>query len=193
MADSGALGKIVHLEGAMSGPPSTGPRPRGAWRAVREENPGGAMTAKGIHIVDQMLWFGGHIDSVFAHSDRRLPEYAPLDDTASMLFHFKSGVTGTLSSIFATAEFWRLHVFGAKGWVHALGESTLVTCETGGKPQTKEYPPDFDSVRAALEGFADAVSGAKPYVVALEDAINSSAVLEAIQRSADSHAPIAIA
>jgi predicted dehydrogenase len=150
------------------------------------------MTAKGIHIVDQMIWLCGPVDSVYALSDRRTGLYAPLDDTTSLALHFKSGVTGALSSIYATAEFWRLHAFGSKAWAQVTGESTLTVCEAGGKPYTREFA-DIDTARAALEGFADAVTAGEPYAVPPEDAIASSAVLEAMARSADAGAPVRIA
>ena len=193
MAVEGALGKIVHIEGAMSGAPADGRRPRGGWRGSREESPGGAMTAKGIHILDQMLWFAGPVDSVYAFSDRRTETYAPLDDVTSLALHFRSGVTGMLSTIYSTAEFWRMHVFGTDGWAQVLGESTLVTRTLDGVPQTREYPAGFDSLRAALEGFADAVAGRASYPVSLDDAVNGSAVLEAIVPSAQSGQPVRIA
>jgi len=185
----GSLGKVVHVEGDFNGPALNPPSP---WRLNDHESPGGAMTGKGIHVTDAMIWMAGPIASVFAFSDCHLLTGDKRDDTTSMMFRFASGASGTLSTILATAEFWRIHVFGTRGWGEVRSERVLTTCALGGKPEVREFA-DNNSLGEALEAFAAAAGGGRPYPVTPEDAINSSAVLEGIVRSARSGAAVPVA
>ena len=144
------------------------------------------------HIVDQMIWFGGHIESVHAMSDRVTGDYGPLDDVTSAHFRFRNGVTGCFSTLYATADWWRMHVFGTQGWAQVLSEHTLVTCAVGGKPVTRAFDPT-NTLGEALEAFALAAAGGPAYPVPPEDAVNSSGVVEAIARSAQQHGIVRIA
>lgn len=190
LAREGALGTVLHLEGAFSGPALAPPGETGAWRTLRAENPGGAMTGRGIHVADLMISIAGPVASVYGFSERRVLE-VDMDDTTSCIVRFRAGQTGTLSSLRSTANFWRLHVFGSKGWAEVRGERQLTTCALGGVPQTRDYG-DTDTLRAALECFADATQGRARYPVTPEEAVNGAALLEALVRSASAGAPVTI-
>lgn len=184
----GRLGKVVHIECDFNGPALN---PPSAWRMSEHEAPGGGMTAKGIHLTDAMIWMAGPIASVYALSDRHLPGEGGRDDTTSLSVRFASGASGQLSTILATSEFWRLHVFGTAGWAEVRSERILTT-RFGAEPaQTHEYP-DENTLGAALECFADAAQGRGVYPVTGEDAVNGAAVLEALTRSAAQSAPVRI-
>src|SRR5436190_5166977 len=120
MLEDGRLGKLLHIEGNFSGP-SAYRFAREHWRHDRDEVPAGGMTGRGVHVVDAMLYLAGsHIGSVVAQSDRLVHDYGA-DDTTSMLFRFRNGATAYLGTVIATAEAWRLQLFGSKGWVE-LGD-----------------------------------------------------------------------
>ncbi len=190
LAAEGALGTVLHLEGAFSGLALARPGQTGPWRTERAENPGGAMTGRGIHVADAMIAIAGPIASVFAYSERRVLE-VDMDDTTSLMFRFRGGQTGMLSSLRATADFWRLHVFGSKAWAELRDERRLTVREIGGAPQTREFA-DNDTLREALECFAGAVAGGAPYPVAPDQAVNSAALLEMLVRSAAAGAPVSL-
>ena len=97
-----------------------------------------------------------------------------------------------MSTILATPEFWRLHVFGTDGWAEIRNERTLTTRFAKGKSKTVEYP-DNDSVQEALLSFADAVEARGTYPLTDLEAVNGAAVLEALNASAASGAPVGIA
>jgi hypothetical protein len=123
------------------------------------------MTGRGCHVVDAMLYLAGHIESVFAQSYRLTLDYG-LDDTTSMLFRFKSGTTGYLGTFIATAECWRMQVFGSKGWVKVgsiphLHTWSLTTCMVNGQPTVIDYPQQ-STERAELAAFADAIERGVP-------------------------------
>ena len=193
MLQDGRLGRLLHLEGNFCGP-SAYRFPRGHWRQAREEGPAGGMTGRGVHTVDAYLYLAGRIASVHAQSSRRALDYG-LDDTTSMLFRFGSGATGYLGTVIATAETWRLQVFGSNGWaemgdVEHLSTWQLKVCyvdpqnlQVHHKPQMRTFPP-VTTECVELEHFARAVEESRPLAVVGGDEVHNVAVFEAIVKSA---------
>jgi len=201
MLEDGRLGKLLHVEGNFCGP-SAYRFQREHWRQDRDEVPAGGMTGRGVHVVDAMLYLAGRIESVVAQSARLVQDFGA-DDTTSMLFRFASGASGTLATVIATAETWRMQVFGSNGWaevgdVEHLSTWTLRTCFIDRANLTVKYPPssttfeDMSTERAELEHFARAGKEHRPLAVPGGDEVHNVAVLEAIVRSARDKAPIAI-
>ncbi len=201
MLADGRLGKLLHIEGNFCGPSvyRFGPD---HWRLNPEEGPAGGMTGRGVHVVDAMLYLAGHIDTVHAQSLRRVLDYG-IDDTTSMLFRFKSGATGYLGTFIATAETWRMQVFGEKGWVEVGDVEHLTTWQmrvclvdranlnVHRKPQTVAFPA-LSTERAELEHFADAINAKKRLAVAGGDEAHGVEVLEAVLESAKRNATVTL-
>ena len=188
---AGEIGDVLHVEGQHSGPTGYGLK-AGNWRATRAEAPGGGMTARGIHALDGMIQIAGLVTSVYAFSERRkLPAEVELDDTTAMLLRFASGATGYLGTVFATGDFYRVHVFGTKGWLEMRGDTELLARGLEGAPERLAFPA-IDTEKAVLEAFADAVAQKKAFMVPPEQAVNGIAVLEAIVASAAVGKPISI-
>jgi predicted dehydrogenase len=188
MIEDGRLGKVLHMEGNFNGP-SVYRYAKEHWRPSRDEGPAGGMTGRGCHVVDAMIHLGGKIDSVYAMSKRMVLDYG-LDDTTSMLFTFGSGATGYLATVIATAECWRLQVFGSKGWVE-MGSIPHLTTWTlrrsyVGQPLERVEFRGLSTERAELEAFADAIVAGKGLVNDAGDVINNAAVLDAVVSSAQS-------
>jgi predicted dehydrogenase len=186
MLEDGRLGRLLHVEGNFNGP-SVYRFPREHWRQQPEEGPAGGMTGRGVHVVDAMLYLAGPIDSVYAQSCRLALDYG-LDDTTSMLFRFRNGASGYLGTFIATAECWRLQVFGSKGWalvgsIPHLHTWSLTTCMVNAQPTVIDYPQE-STERAELDAFADAIELGAAYPCPPEDAVHGVAVLEAILASA---------
>ena len=188
---SGNIGDVLHVEATHSGPTGYS-LDAGSWRSTRAEAPAGGMTARGIHTLDGMIQIAGPVASVYAFSDKRkLPTDIDMDDTTSMLMKFASGATGSLSTVFVTADLYRMHVFGSKGWIEMRGDTELIMRGLQGQPERITLP-SADKEKAELEAFADAVEEKKNFVVPPEEAINGVAVLEAIEVSAKKGKPIKI-
>lgn len=188
---AGEIGDVLHVEGQHSGPTGYGLK-AGNWRATRAEAPGGGMTARGIHALDGMIQIAGLVTSVYAFSERRkLSAEVELDDTTAMLLRFASGATGYLGTVFATGDFYRVHVFGAKGWLEMRGDTELLARGLEGAPERLAFPA-IDKEKAVLEAFADAVAQKKAFMVPPEQAVNGIAVLEAIVASAAAGKPVSI-
>ncbi len=195
MLDDGRLGKLLHVEGNFCGP-SAYRFAKDHWRQAREEGPAGGMTGRGVHVVDAFLYLAGRVESAHALSARRVHDYG-IDDTTSMLFRFKSGASGYLGTVIATAETWRMQVFGSKGWVEVGDVEHLTTwelkaCFVDPKNLMVHHKPQvtrFDTVsteRAELENFARAAEARRPLAVAGGDEEHGVAVFEAILKSAKS-------
>jgi len=201
MLDDGRLGKLLHIEGNFCGP-SVYWYPKDHWRQKKDEGPGGGMTGRGVHVVDAMLYLAGHADTVYSQSFRRALDYG-IDDTTSMLFRFKGGASGYLGTFIATAETWRMQVFGSKGWVQVgdvehLSTWNMQVCllnpdnlREKKRPELMTFP-ETSTERAELEHFAKAVAARQPLAVAGGDEIHGVTVLESIIESARSGKPVKI-
>lgn len=197
MLGDGRLGKLLHIEGNFCGP-SAYRFPRGHWRHQRDtEAPAGGMTGRGVHVVDAMLYLAGPIDTVHAQSYRLAQDFG-MDDTTSMLFRFRSGATGYLGTVIATAETWRMQVFGSNGWVEVGDVEHLPTWEMRAcfidrqdvkkkqRPQVMTFP-QVSTERAELERFAESALARSPIALPGGDEVHNVAVLEAIVASAADH------
>ena len=196
---AGELGTILHIDATMTFPNALALTPA-AWRARKEETPCGGLTPMGVHAVDGMIDLCGPIDHVFCQSFRRVVTI-DADDTTSILFRMKDGMSGYLGTMTATGPGFSFQVFGSKGWVrlegmtHVAGASSeerrtrlFGTCRfqpIKGEAQVWEAAR-LDVSRAALEAFAQAARGGAPYPIPTAEMIHGVAVTEAIVRSAAS-------
>lgn len=201
MLDDGRLGKLLHIEGNFCGP-SVYWYPKDHWRQKKDEGPCGGMTGRGVHVVDAMLYLAGHVDTVYAQSFRRALDYG-IDDTTSMLFRFRDGASGYLGTFIATAETWRMQVFGSNGWVEVGDTEHLTTWQMRvcllnpddlrerRRPQLMTFA-DTSTERAELEHFAEAVARKQPLAIPGGDEIHGVTALEAILESARSGHPVKV-
>jgi predicted dehydrogenase len=196
---SGELGTILHVEATMTFPNALMLK-ADAWRADRHETPCGGLTPMGVHAIDGMIDLCGPIDQVFAQSFRRVVA-VDSDDTTSILFRMKEGMSGYLGTMTATGPGFSFQVFGSKGWVrldgmtHVAGASSeerrtrlFGACKfqpIKGPAETWEAER-LDVTRAALEAFAQAARGGPAYPIPTDEMIHGVAVTEAVVRSASS-------
>jgi predicted dehydrogenase len=150
-----------------------------------------------------MICLSGRIESVYAQSSRSVRDFG-LDDTTSILLRFESGATGYLGTVIATAETWRLQVFGANGWaevgdVEHLATWQLRVCTIDRenlhlhrRPQLMTFP-ESSTERAELEHFAHAAMARRALATAGGDEVHGVAVLEAILESAQDGARVRVA
>jgi predicted dehydrogenase len=139
------------------------------------------MTPRGIHVLDSMIHIAGRVTSVAARSVRRAIT-ADVDDTTAASLEFETGALGNLTTVYATAELWRLHVFGTKGWLEMRGDDVLAFRDLAGQTIVSEFVK-VDKERAALQAFARAIRAGVPYPVTALEAVNGIAVLEAMLAS----------
>jgi predicted dehydrogenase len=196
---SGALGTMLHFEGTMTFPNALYLKPT-QWRANRSETPCGGLMPMGVHVIDAAIGLFGEVDEVYCMSfHRAVPIDA--DDTTSMLFRMKNGMSGYLSTMTATAGSFRLQVYGSEAWLRINGMTHIAGASSEerrsrlfgectfqpvkGEAQTWQAEA-YDVSRAALESFAKAASGGAAYPIPLAEMIHGVAVTEAAIRSAAS-------
>jgi predicted dehydrogenase len=196
---SGALGTILHVEATMTFPNALALKPD-AWRAHRDETPCGGLTPMGVHALDGMIDLCGPIAQVYCQSFRRVVA-VDSDDTTSMLFRMKDGMSGYLGTMTATGPGFSFQVFGSKGSVRLEG-MTHVAGASSEERRTRLFgrctfqpikgPADvweaarLDVTRACLEAFARAASGGPAFPIPLDQMVHGAAVTEAVVRSSAS-------
>ncbi len=195
--ETGELGTILHVEATMTFPNGLALKPD-AWRADKHETPCGALTPMGVHAIDGMIDLCGPISQVYCQSFRRVVQ-VDSDDTTSMLFRMKDGMSGYLGTMTATGPGFSFQVFGSKGSVrlegmtHVAGASSeerrtrlFGTCKFQPiKGDARVWEADrLDVTRACLEAFGRAASGGPAFPIPLDEMIHGAAVTEAVVRSA---------
>ncbi len=199
---SGDLGTILHVEATMTFPNALLLKPE-QWRANPEETPCGGLTPMGVHAVDGMIDLCGFIDEVYCQSFRRVVAI-DADDTTSVLFRMKEGMSGYLGTMTATGGGFSFHIYGSRGHVrlegmtHVAGASSeerrtrlfgrCVFQPVKGSAEVWEAAR-ADVTRETLESFAKAASGDGEFPIPLAEMVHGAAVTEAIVRSAGSHKP----
>lgn len=179
--EAGDIGKPLHVEGSFCGPFGYD-YTNDMWRGSADENPAGGMAAMGIHVLDAMIALIGPVARVSVLSRRRALS-SQLDDTTTVHLNFASGATGLISTLMATGPFWRLHVFGSKGWAQMPDQSRLITSDLSGAGKEVTFE-STDTLAAELAAFAASISDGSPYPVTRSQALAGVAAMEAIGRSA---------
>ena len=194
---AGDLGTIQHIEATMTYPNALFAPPT-AWRADKTEAPCGGLAPMGVHAIDAMISLVGEIDHVYCQSFARAVQTGA-DDTTSMLFRMKGGMSGYLGTMTTTGPGFSLQVFGSKGWQRLEGV-THVAGAPSEERRTRQFgvckfqpvkgpletweAERLDILRATFEAFARAAEGGPPFPIPPEEIIHGAAVSEAVIRSA---------
>ncbi len=184
----GTVGDVLHIEGHFCNEHST--RVTGGWRDDPHEAPGGGLTGAGLHLIDAFVNLAGPIARMDARLFSRKAAPDPRD-AASVLVEFANGGTGTLATVRAAPMFWRVHVFGTKGWAEAREETTLTVARLGETPRTQVFP-QVDSLGVLLTAFAETVEIGKPFPVPSDEMLNVVAAFEAAIASLGQAGPVEV-
>jgi predicted dehydrogenase len=200
--DSGELGVILHVEATMTFPNALSLK-ADAWRADKDETPCGGLTPMGVHAVDGMIDLCGPIKEVYCQSFRRVVA-VDSDDTTSILFRMKEGMSGYLGTMTATGGGFSFQVYGSKGYVRLEG-MTHVAGAPSEERRTRLFgkcifkpiqgpavvwdAERLDVTKVTLEAFARAAQGKEEFLIPTEEMVHGAAVTEAIIRSAQTHLP----
>lgn len=176
---SGALGRIMHVEGHYSNEHSS--KFFAPWRDLPTETPGAGMTGTGIHILDAYANIAGPVEQITAQFIAHRSGADPRD-TVSVLFKFANGISGFLGAVRASPLYFRVHVFGDAGSVEALDETRTIIRLKGGSTEVKDFHK-IDSVLAEMDAFADAVAGVAPYPITTGEMVDTIASFEAVIKS----------
>jgi predicted dehydrogenase len=184
----GTIGEVLHIEGHFCNEHST--RVMGGWRDDPNESPGGGLTGAGLHLIDALVHLGGPIARVDARLFARKPTPDPRD-VAAVLVDFSSGATGQIATVRAAPTYWRVHVFGTKGWAEARDETVLTVARLGEAPKSEVLAP-VDSLAVMLDAFGETIETGKPFVVTTDEMLDVVAAFEAAIRSMQVREPVAV-
>ena len=185
---AGTIGEVLHIEAHFCNEHSTRVIP-GGWRDDPAESPGGGLTGAGLHLIDALVSLGGPVAEVHARLFEHKPPPDPRDVIA-LQAQFASGATGQLASVRAAPAYWRVHVFGTKGWAEARDETTLTVAPNGQSPQTRSLAP-ADSLGVLLEAFGEAIEHGTPFPVTTDEMLAVVAAFEAAIKSLNSGQSVA--
>jgi predicted dehydrogenase len=186
---AGTIGEVLHVEAHFCNEHSTRVVP-GGWRDDPAESPGGGLTGAGLHLIDALVSLGGPISEVCARLFERKPPPDPRDVIALQV-QFANGGTGQLASVRAAPAYWRVHVFGTKGWAEARDETTLTVAPNGQSPQAQTLAA-ADSLGVLLEAFGEAIELGTPFPVTTDEMLAVVAAFEAAITSLRSGQSVAV-
>lgn len=184
----GTIGEVLHIEGNFTNEHST--RVMGGWRDDPRESPGGGMTGAGLHVIDALVNLGGPIATVDAKLFAQKASPDPRDSAAALV-QFESGATGVLATVRAAPMYWRIMVFGTKGWAEAREETMLTVAPLHQQPKAEHYPA-VDSLGVLLEAFAETIETGKPFPVTPAEMLDVAGAFEAIIRSMAEGGPVKV-
>ncbi len=194
----------------------------GAWRGTWALDGGGALMNQGVHLVDQLQWIMGPVDTLFSFADH-LARKIEVEDTTVSAIRYKSGAFGTLqgtTSVIGSVE-WerdaagevqvtkegglshRLEFHGDRGTIMVDGER-IVTWAVPGVPEPNlsadgvgSAASDPRSIGMAghivqLQDFVDAIREGRDPMVTGEDGRAAVEIILAVYRSAQTGAPVTL-
>ena len=167
----------------------------GAWRQIPELGGGGSLADVGCHMFDLLEMMLGPIARVACRTNTLIQDY-PVEDVASVLIEFASGVQATMVASFAFPTPimpTQLHIYGSAGAVHARRTLTqgsdgdvsiALACDETGAERPLPYV-EVNPYAGQIENLAERVlQGEKPTLASMTEALRSSAILDACYESA---------
>jgi len=217
---SGKLGKMVLADAYLKYYRSQEYYDSGAWRGTWALDGGGALMNQGVHLVDQLQWVMGGIDTLFSFADH-LARNIEVEDTTVSALRFKNGAFGTLegtTSVVGGAETertangevhvtrWlgldhRLEFHGDRGTILVDGEK-IVKWVVPGVPEPDLSLPGEGSIASdpkaigqrghiiQLQDFVNAIREGRDPMVTGEDARPAVEIILAIYQSARTGLPV---
>jgi predicted dehydrogenase len=182
----GALGKIVHAEGAYCVSRYSG-MARDYWKADVEVAPPGALAD---HMLYPMIELIGPVTELQARG-AHLATDLTVPDTATVDFRLAGGASGLLTAIGVTPEYARLQFFGTDGWIEIRGATRFEFKPREGEAEIIDFPP-FDTLKCQLERFAAAALGEQAFPLTPDQTIASVAAVEAMGLSAAQGSPVTL-
>lgn len=184
---SGALGKILHAEGAYCVDRYLS-MDKDFWKADINAAPPGALAD---HILYMMIELIGPVEELSA-TGKHLATDLTAADTSTVTMTLSGGTSALLTAMGATASFARLHFFGSDGWIELRDATHLEIAPRGGEKEIIDFPA-FDTLREQTESFAAAAEGKSDYRIPRDNAIAGVAAVEAMGLSAEREQPVRLA
>ncbi|OLE26047.1 MAG: oxidoreductase [Catenulispora sp. 13_1_20CM_3_70_7] len=184
------------------------------WRGTWALDGGGPVMNQGVHTVDLLLWLLGRPVEVFAYTARLAHERIEVEDVAVATIRFGSGALGVLHATTAAYPGMgvRIAVHGDRGTA-VIHDDQLEYFHVAGGPDGSAPPADQAArlvPREELRGapkpadsfvtghlrqyrdLVEAIDGARPPGVGVDDAVAALAVIWSLYLSATLGRPVAV-
>ncbi|WP_124728463.1 Gfo/Idh/MocA family protein [Staphylospora marina] len=204
MIDSGAFGKIGHVNATVRWNRNQAYFDQAPWRGTRAMD-GGVLMNQAIHNMDLLLWMAGEVEEVFTYDATRIRDIEA-EDTSVSVIRFKNGVLGVLEAavtIYPKNLEESLSVFGEKGtaiiggptanWIRHWTFEGLDEAEASAVIQRVENDPfGVPGHQCIIEDMNAAIREDREPTVSGIDGRNALAFVIACQRSAQERRPVRI-
>jgi predicted dehydrogenase len=189
LAESGALGRILHMDANVSHNNFRKMDPSN-WRRDPKHAPAGAWTALGIHLGDMFVSLAGKPARVAARTASQIFP-PPSEDFVSAEIDFENGARGRITCLSTPPFYARFTLIGDQGWVEVQEagnvdqgtRSSFVHAGPDGARQMRSYD-HANTVRMNFEAWADAIEGRAPYRFSTDELLDNVHILDAVVRSA---------
>ncbi|HSU66891.1 MAG TPA: Gfo/Idh/MocA family oxidoreductase, partial [Tepidisphaeraceae bacterium] len=196
IVDSGALGRIHFVSGAIHyywSPVFTNTM---SWRGRKEESGGIAIIDSGYHILDAVMAFHGKPETVFASTGRlRAVKDGTydIDDKAALILNWADGSLGSLTISFATVpgEF-RVVLHGQEGTLDISDAGVDLYRGSERVEQIAANEAGTNLLEAQLAHCIEALQTGKPSLCDTDRALDVQAVIEAAYQSDASGQVVAV-
>ena len=186
LVEAGELGELIALHGNASGPFTPDPNnPKLVWRVDRAQSGGGPLMDLGSHRLDLFYSLAGPAERVAAFSDRRVLD-GTVEDTASVIIQYASGVQATLSSLWsvnpARGDY---EIWCTKGHVNVpFARGTEYVLERDDRTETITLPAEDLHDLPLIDDFVQAVERRGPHVLTGAGGLEVQRVIDAAYASA---------
>ncbi|MFT7475651.1 MAG: putative dehydrogenase [Verrucomicrobiales bacterium] len=183
LIEQGSLGTVHLLEGHFSRVmPADPTRP---WRESPNEAPAGAMTALGVHIVDNLLYLAGDFPTRLSAFSTSIDGGSPLDDITTMQMEFPSGAIGVLTTSLRLPKLISTAVHGSEmvAWSEADG-ARCFTLRNGDESRTEVPLTLLDPMVDNVAHFVDCIRTHTPPETGGAEGTAVVRILEAMTKSA---------
>lgn len=129
IVDSGKIGKLVMGRAQLT---CWFPKIAGNWRQDYNISQGGSLMDMGGHCIDLLQSIFGDVKEVIGFQDNLVHDYAPVEDTSTVVLRFANGAHGIVDNYFNipdNASKNRLEIYGSKGSI--FGEGSIGQDATG--------------------------------------------------------------
>ncbi len=152
--DEGRFGKLVSVSAKQLWYRDTAYYKSASWRGTWAIDGGGALMNQGSHTVDQLLYLGGEVKRLSAHTANLLHDIE-VEDTAVASMEFVNGACGTIEVSTACQPGYpvTIEITGTKG-------SALIKSDTIARWQFVEERPEDEEIRKELADGSKTSGGA---------------------------------
>ncbi len=170
------------------------------WKGTWFGEGGGSLANQGIHIVDQLYWMMGEVDTIYGHYET-VGHTIQAEDFCTALLKFKNGVTGYIICTTCAprdVQETRISIYGTKGMVSLIGDQLTITINGEPPEMVTGNTMKNDTLTTPVGGphawqcrdFIDSIIENRDPIVTGEKALKSVEIVTAVYQSALQDQPI---